>query len=503
MAEYKHGAYGRLTESVVESALAVSTVPVYFGTAPVNLVRGYAERDVVNAPVRVTSLADARERIGGSADWAAFTLCEAVAAHYDTTAEAVGPIYVVNVLDPDRHRAKKATTQVVGLANGTASFPTDRAILDTVTVAPEAADGDAAAYVEGEDYALSYNHNAGKVVITAIEGGSMPDGSVRVTFFEVDPASVTAEDVIGYVSDDGEYFGIDALALLYQEQFAIPNLLAAPGWSEVPAVYDRLVKAAQKINGHWDAYVAADLPLTDGRSAVDTIDKAIAWKDEHAYSSERSSVCWPQVTDASGRAFHLSTLFVVESLRADNDNGGVPFVSCSNKAIPACRQRFGDDAANRGFDQMRANALNEHGITTAIGWAGEWVLWGPHTAAYRFGSTSMDPRGIFASAMRMLFHITNLFQLEWAPAIDGPMTRALQDRIVNREQAKLDGYVTQGALIGRPTVAFDPASNPDASVMEGDFRWDIAVTPTPPLKSASVCVAYTDAGFAAYFEDGE
>lgn len=93
--------------------------------------------------------------------------------------------------------------------------------------------------------------------------------------------------------------------------------------------------------------------------------------------------------------------------------------------------------------------------------------------------------------------------MEWADAIDQPMTRDLQDRIVNREQEKLDGYVAQGALIGHPTVVFDEEENPATSIMEGDFRWDISATPTPPLKSASVYVAYTDAGFSAYFEDGD
>lgn len=500
MAEYMHGAYGNLSDSVVESMVTVSTVPVYFGTAPVNLVRGYADQDIVNAPVRLMSLTDARETVGDSADWAAFTLCEAIAGHFNTASEAVGPIYMVNVLDPDKHRSKKATDKLVGMANGTASFATDRAILDTITIKAESAEE---AYAEGDDYTLAYNHNAGKVVITAVEGGKMVDGNLAVSFFEVTPEDVTAEDVIGYTSADGEYFGIDALQLLYQEQFVVPNLLAAPGWTDNPDVYSRLVKVAQKINGHWDAFVVADIPLAEGKNAIDTIDKAIKWKDDNAYSSERSAVCWPMVADHSGRKFHLSTLYVVESLRIDNENDGVPFESCSNKAIAAARQHFGDNVKNRGFDQVRANLLNERGITTAIGWAGEWVLWGPHTAAYRYGSTTMDARAIFAPSIRMLFHITNSFQLEWATTIDEPMTRAMQDRIINREQAKLDGYVTQGALLGSPTVVFDQANNPDSSIMEGDFRWDIAVTPTPPLKSASVFVAYTDAGFSAYFEDGE
>ena len=105
--------------------------------------------------------------------------------------------------------------------------------------------------------------------------------------------------------------------------------------------------------------------------------------------------------------------------------------------------------------------------------------------------------------MRMLMHITNSFQREWSPEIDSPMTRALKDRIINREQEKLDGYVSMGALLGEPQIVFLESENSTTDIMNGDFRWDIAVTPTPPLKSASVYVAYTDAGFSVYYEGGD
>lgn len=81
-----------------------------------------------------------------------------------------------------------------------------------------------------------------------------------------------------------------------------------------------------------------------------------------------------------------------------------------------------------------------------MAWGGEWVLWGDHTAAYTYGA-DVDPRAIFDVSMRMLMHITNDFQREWSPEIDEPMTRALKDRIINREQEKLDGYVSMGALL--------------------------------------------------------
>lgn len=64
-------------------------------------------------------------------------------------------------------------------------------------------------------------------------------------------------------------------------------------------------------------------------------------------------------------------------------------------------------------------------------------------------------------------------------------------------------YVSMGALLGSPVILFLESENSTTDVMNGDFRWDIAVTPTPPLKSASVYVAYTDAGFSVYYEGGD
>ena len=101
----------------------------------------------------------------------------------------------------------------------------------------------------------------------------------------------------------------------------------------------------------------------------------------------------------------------------------------------------------------------------------------------------------------MLFHITNSFQQEWSPRIDRPMTLRLRDEIINREQEKLDAYASIGALIGSPTVEFLESDNSVTDMMNGDFVWNILVTPTPPLKSATVKVAYTDAGFSVYTEE--
>ena len=79
------------------------------------------------------------------------------------------------------------------------------------------------------------------------------------------------------------------------------------------------------------------------------------------------------------------------------------------------------------------------------------------------------------------------------------MTRAMADTIKHREQEKADALVAQGALIGKPVVSFEEAENSTADLVEGNFVWGFEGTPTPPFKSGTLQVAYSDAGFSSYF----
>ena len=51
--EYLYGAYGHIGETVAQSAVQAGTTPVYIGTAPVNLVRGFADAGVINEPIKL------------------------------------------------------------------------------------------------------------------------------------------------------------------------------------------------------------------------------------------------------------------------------------------------------------------------------------------------------------------------------------------------------------------------------------------------------------------
>lgn len=483
--EYKYGAYGHLGETVAQNAVQAGTTVVYVGVAPVNLLRGY--KGVINYPVKLTNYPNAQKTIGYSSDWNKYSLCEAVSAHFNNTKGNIGPIYVINVLNPDIHRKKNQTDQNLVFSNGQALIKSDTIILDTLALE---------GVVEGTDYQVDYNYTKGLVVIKSI-GKNMLSGSIAASYYEVEFKDIDAAEIIGGVTASGEYSGLGALQLLYQEQNQVCNLLAAPGWSDKPEVYKAMCTAADQINGHWNAFVLADIPVQD----VNTIDEAKTWKVSHGYNSERSKVFYPKGKESTGIVYHLSTMAAVEFMRIDYSHDSIPMETCGNKEIPISGQYFGE-SVNQGFDQQMAKELTSAGISTCVFWGGNWVLWGDHTAAYTYGA-DVDPRAIFDVSMRMLFHITNSFQREWGTTIDKPFTKQLRDRIINREQEKLDALVAQGALVGTPEVLFLESENSTTDMLNGDFRWDIPVTPVPPLKSATVYVAYTDTGFAAYFNSDE
>lgn len=486
---YKHGAYGELANSKVTSAKQANVVAAYIGTAPINLIRGYADANLIDMPIKVTNMSDTQNKLGYSADWESFTLCEVFAEHFDNTVGNVGPVYVVNVLDPDTHRSAEKTTKDLTFTNQRAEFESSDIILDTFAIADK---------VEGVDYSLGYNFVKETVVVKLLKADA--SASLQSSFYTVDTEMVQTSDIIGQATADGQYTGLKAMQLLYQYHNAVLNMLAAPGWSHIPEVYKAMISTVQKLNGHWDAFVSADIPLEDSEgAAINTLDKAIKWAAENGYTSEYSAIYWPKVKDGTGRVFHLSTVGQATMLRVDLSHDGIPFESPSNKQIMATSQYFGANSKNRGFDQQTANQLNEKGITTACFWGGQWVLWGPHTAAYSYNG-SMDARAIFDSTLRMLMYITNSFQLDHGTEIDSPMTPQDKDTVLNFEKQKLDTLTGIGALIGTPSVEFVESENSLTDMMNGDFKWDFGVTTTPPFKSGTARVCYTDEGFAAFFE---
>lgn len=482
---YTHGAYGVMAKTISHIASVGDTVALYVGTAPVNLIRGY--KAFVNTPVKLSNLNDVLAYCGYSSAWDKFTLCEAFKLHFDNPDGNIGPVVAINVMDPDTHKKADDVTAELSVVNGRASIESDTIILDTLKINGK---------TEGTDYTVSYDFTTGRVELSFADGST---AKLQATYSEVDPTAVTAEDIIGEATADGVYSGLGCIELVYQYLDLTPNLILAPGWSSNPAICKAMVKAATGINGHWLAKVYADIPLADGDTKIDTRSAAKKWHQDNGYNTtDTLTPFWPMVPGTDGNLYHLSTMWAWEQMFVDMENGGLPFETASNKAVPISGQYFGKDSTNRGFNQVAANDLNAAGITTVCYWGGRWVLWGPHTGAFAHGKVD-DERAIFASNVRMLMHVLNSFQLDNAEVIDRPMTRALADSIRNREQEKLDAWAAMGAFIGNPVIEFVQADNTAENLVNGVFTWQFRGTTTPALRSATLKGAYTTEGINAYY----
>lgn len=130
------------------------------GTAPVHLLED--PEAAVNTPLLVQSLTEATQAVGYSADWVKYTICDAVNASF--TMMGVGPLVLINVLDPKKHTTEMPETQVT-VKDGQATVEREGLLLAGLTVK-----NGGTALTEGEDY-LAGRDSDGNVVLTMIAGG--------------------------------------------------------------------------------------------------------------------------------------------------------------------------------------------------------------------------------------------------------------------------------------------------------------------------------------------
>lgn len=272
----------------------------------------------------------------------------------------------------------------------------------------------------------------------------------------------------------------DAFADIYQSHNLIPDLILCPEADQDEDVLTALLSATTKIAGMWDAtcFVGAE-----GDDVSDIID--------NKPNGNKRMVLVNGWIDVGSDTYHGSVLFACRQMMVDAANDGIPFEAASNK-------RFTVKSFSEKYTREQANQLNEAGINTYIVFDGAIRSWGTYTSV--FGGSSVPADEVFFTTTRMMEYIKRWFLVNNFDRIDRPMTRSLKDSILFSTQGFLDRLVARGALIGRPSVTFEPDENSTNDMMQGHFTFSCQVTPTAPLVSATLNVAYTDEGFSVFFE---
>ena len=486
MSEYKHGAYGRLTTDSARAAAKGQSAMIYIGTAPVHLVAGGAE--MVNKPIVVSSIADARKKMGYSDDWAKYTLCEAMYAHLELA--GVGPLVLINVLDPAKHKASEKGSLSATPAFGKITI-TDAGdvIVDTITVTGKTL---------GTDYGISYDFSKETITIEELASGALGSEELTINWDKIDASAVTSADVIGDTDDDGLNTGIYAIRNVYQLTGYIPSVMLVPGFSSDPDVHKAMVENSLKVNGHWSVHLRTDLPLMDGETPL-KLSTAAAWKKSNGYNQLHETPYFPLAKGTDGRIYHHSVLAAANLQKLLLNQNGIPYTSPSNTECSIIQNLYlGEGNEGRVYDDEIVNRmLNQHGIASSAFVSGRWAIWG--SASGEYDPDNKTDFNVFETNVMMLFYLTNDFQHRRGKDVDGPMTPGDLKSIAREEQARLDALISIGALaFGEVSLSSERISRSD--IVNGDYCFTFQVSTTPLGKSLLADIYWTKDGYQAYYE---
>ncbi|KWX78673.1 phage tail protein [Paenibacillus riograndensis] len=464
--------------SVLAPTKATSGIPFAVGTSPVNLATAAVP---VNTPVLAYTYAEAVAALGYSDDWSHYTLSELIYSHFALYEKA--PLILVNVLDPATHKTT-VTPAVVAVSNRVAILQAEGVLLSTLLV--KSSDG-ASAYVPGTDYTAAFDDN-GHVIITTKSTGAIAANvsQLSIGYNKLDPDAVEADDVIGGVTQSGEYTGFELVNQAYPRFGVLPDILLAPGWSHLPAIAAVMKAKAGNINGNFKAMALTDIDPAQLYTA------AGSWKSDNSYTSPLQIAAYPMLT-LGDKQYHFSTQLAGLIAATDANNGGVPFVSPSNKTLQADGTTL-SDGTSLFLGIAQASFLNSSGIVTAVnlGTSG-WKSWGNNTGAYP-GVT--DPKDSFIPVRRMFNWIGNSLIMTYMQKVDDPMNKRLIAAVTDSVNIWLNGLVASGALLGA-RVDFNESENPVTELMAGKITFHLHITPPGPAQEISFLLEYDTTYLAA------
>lgn len=475
---YKHGVYVSEIPTAVTPPVLSDAIPVVFGTAPVNL----SKRAIapVNEPVLCFSYAEAVAAFGYSDDWS-YTLSEFIYSQF--VLFGVGPVVLVNVLDPATHKTsvpaanKTVVAKVVKIA--------EQGVIKS-SVVVKSTDTEAVTYVLDTDYELDYDKDGNLLINIMPTGAAAAKTTLSVAYDKLDPSAVTKDDIIGGIVEDVPT-GLELVNQVFPRFQKVPGMVLAPGFSHDPTVAAVMVAKASNINGMFKAMALTDLDANEAYTAVP------AWKSTNNYTGPLQINAYPKLT-LGEKTFHFSTQLAGVIGATDAANGNIPYVSPSNQSLHANGAVMGDGTPLfLGPDQ--AAYLNGEGIVTALNFIGGWKAWGNRTGAYPGNS---DPKDAFIPVRRMMNWIANTIILTYWQRVDGPITRRLTEAVVDSLNLWLNGLTAQGAILGG-RVEFRADENPTTDLMDGIVRFHVFVTPPSPARDIDFITEYDASYLSALF----
>ncbi|MDH1588003.1 phage tail sheath protein [Stutzerimonas stutzeri] len=285
--------------------------------------------------------------------------------------------------------------------------------------------------------------------------------------------AATTSNIIGGVSQTGEYLGMKALLAAEAQLGVKPRILGVPGLDSLP-VTTELVAIAEKLRGF--AYANA--------YGCETVSEALAYRA--GFGARELMLIWPDFvswdTTANANA-PASAIARALGLRAKLDEQVGWHKTLSNVPVNGVSGLSKDiyfDLQNPATD---AGLLNADEVTTLIRRDG-FRFWGSRTC-------SADPLFAFENYTRTAQVLADTMAEGHFWAVDKPMHASLVRDIAEGINAKFrelkrGGYIIDGQCW------FDEAANDKDTLKAGKLFLDYDYTPVPPLENLLLRQRITD-----------
>ena len=319
---------------------------------------------------------------------------------------ASGKVYVVNVLDPTKHKTN-VTDETLTQDSNTLRAQTAHAGLLNLTLVSDRT------LTEGNDYTVDLQ--TGEIILKA------KHSELKATYDYADPTKVTEEDIKGGIdSATGKRKGFELLRDGFNLYGADAKILICPEFDKTASCAAALSTLAEQLKAV--AYV--QLPKGTSLSKAIQARGPIGVLNASA-SSERVRHFYPYALGSSNTLESLAVHAAGLRMKTDTDNGY--WFSTSNRQLQGVIGMEVPLTARVDDEQSETNLLNAVGITTIFNSFGTgFRLWGNRSSNYPTVTHIIN----FETALRTGDLIDESIRRTELQFIDRPIDDALIDSLL-------------------------------------------------------------------------
>ena len=472
---YQYGVYtSENATSIQAGRSAASALPLVFGIAPWWTASKPQTAEEALKPRSVRSYASYQDQYGNadllaSDGWAQYSLDSFARAWWLYSGQ--GEAFICNVLEPKDSGTLIVSAPTITVLEGITSYAI--ATSHPCPYVEKVMSGDTT-FVQGTDYSLSYSSSGALSVF--LNSDAIKDATpLTLTAYDIDPADL-------YSSIDAITVAIGKTWQVYQTFLRAPTMLLAPYFSYDAAVAIALKAATLDAGGGRLAMAYVDVPsrdLTVNELLVSGITTSAGVLAAKPASDPRLVAVWGTACVGAER-FEGSCFFAAKRASTDVANGGFPYVSPCNQALPITSVVAETGGVESAFMVRRAelnDAVCANGVVTFDAVDGGWVLWGELTTA---APSSTDIKDMFHSTRAMMDYLRNDFAGSLSGRVSLPINLRQVDGIIKSYSDRLGFFVGSGAIVSG-YMELNTTQTTATELVAGRLHFDLFVSPPPPI----------------------